>query len=93
MKGIDIHLWRRHRRVTQAQLAARFGVTRQTIANWERDKTRPPIDIECRLRMFDCIDAGLVGKTADGETIYGPLEDDRGNIIWRRYHELAWKDT
>ena len=47
MTGFDLYVWRVTRRLSQAALAARLGVSQRTISNWEAIK--PPSDIAERL--------------------------------------------
>ncbi len=46
---LNILLYRRRAGLTQAQLAARLGVTPNTIANYENGKTTPPMETVIRI--------------------------------------------
>ena len=48
----DLLLWRRQRKVTQADLAEHLGVSRKTLVNWELGKHRLPMDLPARLERL-----------------------------------------
>lgn len=54
--------------LSQEQLAEKLGVTRQTIANWEKGKTYP--DISSVLKLSDLYSVSLDELRYDGEDQY-----------------------
>ena len=44
MVGKNIKRYRENKKMTQDDLAAKLGVTRQAISNWETEKTQPDIE-------------------------------------------------
>lgn len=44
----EMRVYRAERNMSQAQLAAKIGVTRMTVYNWEKGKTTPPADWRAR---------------------------------------------
>ena len=55
MLGNQIKSLRKARRITQTELAAQVGVTKQSVSNWENDNIQPSIDMLCKIaKYFGC---------------------------------------
>lgn len=52
MLGMELMIWRKTRKLTQAGLAGLLGVSRETIGNWEAGRNRLPMDITARLERL-----------------------------------------
>lgn len=46
MTGDQFRSWRTQQDLTQGQVAALFGVHEDTVANWERERTKIPKTVE-----------------------------------------------
>lgn len=52
MIGEQIETLRKARNLTQVELSKKFGVTKQTVSNWENNNIAPSIDMLCKLALF-----------------------------------------
>lgn len=56
MSADELLLFRRKRKMTQANMASALGVSRMTINNWERERFAIPKDIVERIAALDAPD-------------------------------------
>lgn len=98
--GSKIKAARLEKKLTQEQVAELLGVSRQTISNWENEKSYP--DIICVIKMSDCYEVSL-DYLLKGEqtmkTYYEYLEEstnvvksntNRNKIITILSYMLVW---
>lgn len=86
--GKQILSIRKERNLTQADFARMFYVTRQTVSNWENEKSYP--DLQTLIAISDMFEISLdvllkedskMVKTIDKERFYGTILKRERNII------------
>ena len=93
--GEKLSKLRKENNITQEQLAATLGVSRQAISKWESDTTYPETDKLIRMsELFDCsLDYLLKDKIDnDSKTQEAPF-DDAIILFKRRFHEKKSEKT
>lgn len=68
---------RKERKLTQGELAARFGVTQQAIAKWEAGRALPEIGAISRIAEFFGVTADYLFDMTDAPTAAGPVSNVR----------------
>ena len=88
--GSKIKAARLKKKMTQEQVAELLGVSRQTISNWENEKSYP--DIISVIKMSDYYEASL-DYLLKGEqkmnTYYDYLEESTNVVTGRRIHRYT----
>lgn len=84
--GQQIQSIRKERQLTQEEFGDLFHVTRQTVSNWENEKSYPDLELLVKMsNMFDIsLDTLLKGdskmvKTIDQERRIGMINYDKGS--------------
>ena len=93
--GKQILTIRKERQLTQEQFGALFHVTRQTVSNWENEKSYPDlqmlIDISNQFEIsLDTLikeDSKMV-KAIDKERVLGKIKKEKSIIDFLRVQEL-----
>lgn len=62
-----IRLLRQARNMSQVELAARLGVTKQSVSNWENDNIQPSIEMLTKLAAFFSVSTDYMLGIEDGE--------------------------
>lgn len=65
--------------MTQKEVAARLGVSRQAISHWENNKNLP--DLEMLMQISETFDITLDQLLSNGENVSSNLEEDIDNTI------------
>ena len=89
--GSKIKAARLEKKLTQEQVAEILGVSRQTISNWENEKSYP--DIISVIKMSDCYEVSL-DYLLKGEqkmkTYYDYLEESTNVVVTILSYMLVW---
>ncbi|HHW94541.1 MAG TPA: helix-turn-helix transcriptional regulator [Mogibacterium sp.] len=81
--GTKIQEIRKAHDLSQEQLAERYGVTRQTVSNWENDKHYP--DMEILKRISDEFDVSFDTLLKDDEVYIKTIDKDRKKLtLWKK---------